>query len=357
MTASDSRITTPDRLIGLDAARLFATLGVIWFHSIESEELHASGVLGRSSVGFYTLAAMLFLVQSAARRARPVGVFTLDRLRRLGIPFVGWSLITFAVTYSINAAGYHIDLPHWSTTLLVDGGTIHLWYLPFLFIASVGAYPFALWMRGNRARQLLVACACVALALALDLASFDKIPILTFPTSPALTRFSDATQDRWSAVYWGITASILWSAGLNRSRWRIPLAVAGAILLIATTVWQWQNHLVGPLKTYAGLGLLAVSLAPWHQHWIRAIAPYGRMSAGMYFAHMAAIYTVRYLLMCIQFPHGPWRDAIVFVGAAILSFVVIALMAATPLRWLTGMDTAPSSSPAPRLSQVTPEDR
>ena len=280
MTASNFRTATSDRLIGLDAARLLATLGVIWFHSIESEELHASGVLGRFSVGFYTLAAMMFLVQSADRRARPVGVYVLDRLRRLGIPFVGWSLITFGVTYAINAAGYHIDLPTWSMTLLADGGTIHLWYLPFLFVASVGAYPFAIWMRGRPTRRWVVAGGCVVIALALDCGVFDGVPK---PTSPALARFFEETTDRWSAVYWGMAAAIVWSGGLSRSWWRIPLAVVGAILLVATTAWQWEFHLVGQLKTYAGLGLLALSLAPWHQRWVRVLAPLGRMSAGIYF--------------------------------------------------------------------------
>ena len=62
----------PHRLLGLDAARVIATLGVVWFHSVESDALHTSGILGRFSVAFYTMAAMVFLVDSSNRRAAPV---------------------------------------------------------------------------------------------------------------------------------------------------------------------------------------------------------------------------------------------------------------------------------------------
>ncbi len=64
--------------MGLDAARVFATLGVIWFHSIESDGMQRSGVLGRFSVSFYTMAAMVFLVASVKRRKRGFGEYAVE---------------------------------------------------------------------------------------------------------------------------------------------------------------------------------------------------------------------------------------------------------------------------------------
>jgi peptidoglycan/LPS O-acetylase OafA/YrhL len=327
LTTSAPSSPTPDRLHGVEAARFLAILGVVWFHAIQSPQLAPSGVLGRSSVGFFTLAAMLFLVQSVNRRHRSIPAYTLDRLLRLGIPFVAWSAINLAVMFAINRAGYHIDLPTFSSALFADGGTIHLWYIPFLFVASILIYPFTLWMRNNPARRWIIFTLCIAIALSLDLGLFDALPK---PTIPLLTRFAETTAERWSAVYWGVAFAILWFNGLNRSRLRIPLAIAGGLLLLSATIWEWNFHIIGPLKTYAGFGLLALSLAPWNYNWVRALAPLGRLTPGVYFAHMAALYIARYLLMLIHFPNGPTSDLLAFTSALLLSFSFIALMARTP---------------------------
>jgi hypothetical protein len=344
---------TADRLVGLDAARLVATLGVVWFHSIECDQLHASGVLGRFSVAFYTLAAMIFLVQSAERRRRPYASYILERLRRLGIPFVGWGLITVGIMYLVARGGYPLDLPQLSWDRLADGGTLHLYFLPFLFLASIGVYPFALFMRGNRARQWTVAALCVAIALALDCGLFNSIRP---PHGPFIGRFFEVTVDRWSSVYWGVAAAVVWSRGLSRSRWRIVFAVAGAMLLVVTTAWQWKYGLVSQFKVYGGLGLLAVALAPWHNAFLRFLAPFGRMSAGVYFAHMAAIYVVRYFWMRSHLQAGPTRDTAVFVCASLLCFVIIALLAALPgCRALAGYDSSRRPAADPPTPSFLPQ--
>jgi hypothetical protein len=329
MTAPDSlpRTATSDRLIGLDAARLVATLGVIWFHSIECEQFRVSGVLGRFSVAFYTLAAMIFLVQSAERRQRPYLVYVLERLRRLGIPFAGWGLITVGVMYAVIRGGYPLDLPTLSWDRLADGGTLHLYFLPFLFIASIGVYPFAVFMRGRPGRQWTLAGICLAIALALDCGLLNSVPP---PRGPFFGQFFAVTVDRWSAVYWGVAAAVVWSNGLSRSSRRIPVAVVGALVLVGVTVWQWKYGLVSQFKVYGGLGLLAVALVPWRNVVFRILAPLGRMSAGVYFAHMAALYAVRFFWMRMHLHDGPRRDVVVFVCASALSFGVVGLLARVP---------------------------
>src|SRR5579884_1068324 len=112
--------TVGQRLISLDAARVIATLGVVWFHAVESTELHTSGVLGRFSVAFYTMAAMVFLVDSSYRRRRPYLSYALDRVRRLYLPFLGWGAITYLAIAAFGQFGQSVDLPPFSWDMLAD---------------------------------------------------------------------------------------------------------------------------------------------------------------------------------------------------------------------------------------------
>jgi peptidoglycan/LPS O-acetylase OafA/YrhL len=332
------------RLPALDAARIFATLGVIWFHTIECESLHASGVLGRYSVSFYTLAAILFLVLSSFRRQRSFGAYAVDRLRRLGLPFLGWSILSFLTLYTLNNRGYHIDMPQLSTDLLLDGGTLHLWFLPFLFVASLFVYPLARWMHEKPKRQYALAIASVLMALSLDLNLLNWVPL---PNWSFLNHFLDLSSYRWSAIYWGIAIAVLWHNGFSTSRLLKPLALLGAIALVALTIYQWNYGLVSQLKTYGGLGLLLVALAPFKNRFIFALAPIGRLSAGIYFAHMPALYIARYLLS--QLPSPPTdaaRDFATFAIAAPACILFTYGVAQVPaLRWLAGVETAVQGNP------------
>ena len=334
------------RLPALDATRIFATLGVIWFHAIECESLHASGVLGRYSVSFYTLAAILFLVLSSFRRQRSFSAYAVDRLRRLGLPFLGWSVISFLTLYILNNLGYHIDMPQFSPDLLLDGGTIHLWFLPFLFVASLLVYPLARWMHEKPKRQYTLAIASVIMALALDLNLLNWVPL---PNWSFLQHFLDLSSYRWSAVYWGIAIAVLWHNGFSSSKLLKPLAFAGAFTLIALTIYQWNDGLVSQLKTYGGLGLLFIALAPWKHRFVLLLAPIGRLSAGIYFAHMPALYIARYILS--QMPNPPTdaaRDFATFALATPACILFIYALAQVPaLRWLAGIDTPKQSQNHP----------
>lgn len=345
------------RLPALDATRIFATLGVIWFHAIESESLHPSGVLGRYSVSFYTLAAILFLVLSSFRRQRPFSQYALDRLRRLGLPFLAWSAVSFLTNLALNHLGYHIDLPHLSPDLLLDGGTIHLWYLPFLLTASLLVYPLARWMHGKPKRQYALAIAAAAFGLALDFNLLNRIPL---PNWSLLHHFLDLSSYRWSAVYFGITIAVLWHHGFSTSRLLKPLALLGAVTLLILTIYQWNFGLVSQLKTYGGLGLLLIALAPWNNRFIHTLAPIGRLSAGIYFAHMPALYIARYLLTLTPHPPtGAPRDFATFALAAPACILFIYILAQFPsLRWLAGVETAIQGNPqrAP-LAQPEPISR
>lgn len=332
------------RLPGLDAARVIATLGVVWFHTATSPELKTSGVLGRFSVAFYTMAAMVFLIDSCRRRERSFAAYARDRFRRLYLPFLGWAAITLLIENLLHTFNPDFFAPTLNWNFLIDGQTLHLWYVPFLLVASLLIYPLAKWMLQSTPRQYAVAALCVALAIALDCELFNWLPTIRLPL---VGYFFEQSAMRWSAVYWGVAVAIVWRNGLSTSRWRIPLAILGSAALLAAAIWMWNEGVTAALKVYGGMGLLLLALAPWKNKFVTALAPYGRMSSGIYFAHMAAIYLASEFLHSIEGADlGRCGDVMIYLMAVTLSFIAIRLMSLTPrLAWLAGIDNSRKTNP------------
>ncbi|MCC7203899.1 MAG: acyltransferase [Phycisphaeraceae bacterium] len=334
-TALNAPSTSP-RLAMLDAARVFAGLGVIWFHSIESDTLQPAGILGRFSVAFYTLAAMLFMVESLRRKpARTWRQYATERLTRLYLPFIGWSILTQLVVWFVHhRLSPRVPLPELSLDVLVTGTALPMWFIPFILVGCLALFPLAKWMIRNRYRQYTVAVLAILLALNLDISDWYDPPLQGIPLLGPLLL---ASWHRWSALYWGLALAILYHGWLKRPDIARRMALLGLLMLVAITAYQWVHGMHPALKVLTGLSFILVALAPW-QHalitWVARLAP---LTMGVYLCHWLWISLARGLADFYDIPICPQRDVVIFLLASLLSVTSLWLLVRVRWgAWLTG---------------------
>jgi peptidoglycan/LPS O-acetylase OafA/YrhL len=121
-----------DRVDGLDLLRLVAVGGIVWFH------LHAPGY--RIAYSGLPVLLVISIALSMARAARqPFSVFASRRAGRLLVPWLFWSAVYGAVL--VAQAFWHREplSSLFQLPMLIMGTSLHLWYLPFAFLASLAA--------------------------------------------------------------------------------------------------------------------------------------------------------------------------------------------------------------------------
>jgi hypothetical protein len=111
----------------IDYGRFVAALGIVWFNS------QAPG----SRVAYIALPFFLVLL------SMPSSVSLAVRARRLLLPFVTWSLVFGMLNTALALKSNSAPFGWWDWHMVLTGTWIHLWFLPFAFLAAV----LAPWFR------------------------------------------------------------------------------------------------------------------------------------------------------------------------------------------------------------------
>lgn len=246
-----------------DLLRTLSVFGVVWFHS------QAPG----AAFAYAGLPALLILsVSLQAMRNRPAGWLDMIRHRaeRLLWPWLFWSIV-----YGCLAAwGVHRGRNSWSAAFpawsLLVGTSIHLWYLPFAFLAALVAHMIV--GVSNRSR-LLAAWTCVLLAfsaLALSAMSTGR----HLPTPLGQWRFGCA------AIPIGCALGLAARSGRG---WSLHL-VAGAITatsasLLPVEAWDATVYIPAVIVVWAAFAVRRGSVP-----WTRCLS---ELSFGVYLLHPA----------------------------------------------------------------------
>lgn len=114
--------------------RVFACVCIVWFHTDPHGFVKGIGGIG--------LAIFLFFSFMYAGDHRDIGTALKRRSRRLLVPWAGWYLVYATIRFWV-ARGVPPEL-HSLTSIwtLLDWPAIHLWYLPFVFFASLAFLGF-----------------------------------------------------------------------------------------------------------------------------------------------------------------------------------------------------------------------
>ncbi|NHB76476.1 acyltransferase family protein [Rhodobacter calidifons] len=104
----------------IDYGRFVAALGIVWFHT------QAPG----SRVAYIALPFFLVLLSMPSRSS--LGTLA----RRLLVPFLIWSVIFGMLSTALALKNQNPPFDWWRWHMLLSGTWIHLWFLPFAFIAA-----------------------------------------------------------------------------------------------------------------------------------------------------------------------------------------------------------------------------
>lgn len=344
-----------DRLVVLDAARVLAALGVVWFHTIESADLRASGVLGRFSVAFYSMVGVLFLFEHLERNPdRGFLTYAWGRIQRLYLPFLAWTAVSIGLFAAARATAFpDLHMPALDWNLLVGGATIPLWFIPFMVVAMMLVFPVAKFATRRRDFDLAVLGLALATALTLDylptvLDSVTETDVTLWDSPPlqdvpVLGRFLALSWNRWSAVFWGMALAITYRRWIRDSAWRWLIGIAGGVgtVLLVSTMWVLASRDGTPpnpaLKVLTGLSFALMTLAPWRGPLIAWLGRYGYLSFGLYFVHMTVIVLVRAVVDRFHDDRCWARDVLVFGASVLLSVLLLrTLERFRVLKWMIG---------------------
>ena len=159
----------------LDYARFLAAVGIIVFH------VGAAGAnIGYAALPFF-LMLLVFLAFPGAERL-DFRTYARSRAARLLQPWVVWSLIYGSLKLAevgLTEATIQSEFALW---MLFAGPSLHLWFMPFAYVACLAAWPLAQWSASLSARWQVV-CGALGTGLAVLLVSAGNDSTATQPVT------------------------------------------------------------------------------------------------------------------------------------------------------------------------------
>jgi hypothetical protein len=105
----------------IDYGRFLAALGIVWFHT------QVPGF----RVAYMALPFFLVLLSMPSSSSLSI------RAKRLLLPFVTWSLVFAMLHTALALKNQSPPFDWWNWNMVLSGTWIHLWFLPFAFLAAL----------------------------------------------------------------------------------------------------------------------------------------------------------------------------------------------------------------------------
>lgn len=328
-----SRATT--RLALLDAARLFAAIGIIWVHAAQSDLGLLLYPIGTFGVPFYICIALLFMTRSLTRQPHlPLARYVGSRFTRVYVPFLAWTAIYVLLAEAKTILSHQtFEVPPW--TVMYAGGQQHLWFLPYLMVVSIiGAVLVRLLEhRGTLQRSIAVLLAITGFGIC-------------WVPEPAwiATRAAQGDLEFWRfafraipTVCFGLALALGTCMNGRLPRTRTATAIGGMILFAAALFLQHRMGSVKALRAAAGIGIVLVALWPVVVPMIERIGSLGRYSYGIYLSHVVFVRIIVLWTERYNVPNSIWLDLFTFAFALVGALSISILFAKSRYtRWLLG---------------------
>lgn len=307
-----------ERLPLVELARVVAAIAIIWIHAVESPQLDRTTAMSRFAVPFFVITSLVFLGESLRRRPDQRWTeYARRRFMRLYVPFLVWSVIYIAAR-AVKHLFVHDTSPLLiRPNLLWAGVTEQLWFLPFLLVVLLIAFPL---MRIAIRFNLAWAVAIIGLAICFS-ALFTPTPsfVLDGPT----TFFVATAMVAVPSAGVGLTIAAIFPQ-IKRFAQNSIVTLIAAVFWIGTLVALLIHGRNTVLETVSGLCLLVACLAPFSG--AKRFDRLGPYAFGIYLCHVLWIEFIQAVGHRAGLHVSPPFDFTVGILATVLSIALVAVI-------------------------------
>jgi len=348
------------RYDGLDAFRALGIFGIVLFHVYHaggqawSPSIDALMRLRACSLPIVILISFFVVTRSVLGHPdQPYARFVGRRFWRLGVPCLLWSAIYWFM-WHVAGPVLRGGRPWWPPATLWLSGFEHLWFLQFLLLGAIGAFPLVRGIARHPRVRWVAAIACVAVAAAY--AVWGR-PSLFFLITHSWVEQADTSvrvalrQGSAHAhfVPLGVAAAIAADA-IARWHARPPFRVLTIAALAVTLVVHVTRALPGVSRVLYSTALFVVLLRPWPPGSLAWLRPAVRYLYPIYIIHFALARGASGLFaaegLTATLPGLVAASAAVFVASG---FVAAALRRAVPADWFLPLIPVASVPEGPRM--------
>jgi len=343
-TAADGPTCLESRKIALarprneaiDVVRLIAAIGIVYVHAVRSPALDSSRNLFRFPVPFYLFASFYYQSLSLRRKTeRTLRQYIAGCIKRLYLPFLGWSVIYFIARNIRRKFVLHVALARLEPGLLWKGVEYHLWFLPFLLAGSI-LLALIHWTILRHTRRwrwpligLAIACGFVF--------AYSQMPASWDQTFDSPTYAYVQVWRAMPALCWALAFSWIMTMGPVVYPVSLAAGFAGIALTVFCSVKQALHGIQLVPRALSGFGCMVAALAPWNRRWMPVLARFGRYSYGIYLSHVLIAEIFRNIAIRAQLPDTAALDIVMFLSTLAGSFMlVLALASSRRTAWLNG---------------------
>ena len=300
------------RYDGLDVFRSLSIFGVVVIHFSLGLELRSTPglelVIRLRDCSFPIIVLTSFFVMTRSLMARPdrtFGRFAAGRFTRLAVPCFIWTAL-YRVLWKVAGPLWRGGSPSWPPLTVWLTGFVHLWFLQFLFLSAVAAYPVIRFIVRRPRLHWVFAAGFAAAAAAYALWGRQDL------TEHALVLWISQADEHLrlaapKAVVWaryipvGIAMAFLADsidAWYRRPVFRAATMVAAA----AATLLHVSAAAPGVSRSLYSLAIFVVLLRPWSPGSLDWLRPAARYSYPVYIIHPAVAQAV---LAALALGHVP----------------------------------------------------
>lgn len=154
------------RQAGIEWLRFLAAFGIVWFHTAGARWRE----VGYSGLPVFLIVFTALIVSHYSEI--PFGVFFSRRFVRLLVPWLFWSLVYIGAKLFKKLVVCPENLGPLELPWLLVGGSLHLWYLPFAFMASIVLYYICRYSLNNQIKPLFIVITLIFSILTLCLSTY-----------------------------------------------------------------------------------------------------------------------------------------------------------------------------------------
>lgn len=290
------------RYDGLDVFRSLGIYGVVVIHFSQVLDLPSTPalelVIRLRDCSFPIIVLTSFFVMTRSLMARPdrrFGSFAANRFTRLAVPCFIWTALYWVMFEVAGPLGRGAS-PSWPPLTIWLTGFVHLWFLQFLFLGSVAAFPVIRFIVARPRLNRVFAAGFVAAAAAYGLWGRQHL------TEHALSVWINLADDSLrvaatKSVAWGkyipVGIAMAFLADSIDAWYRRPVFRAATLVAAASAMWLHVSSAAPEVsRSLYSLAVFVVLLRPWPPGSLDWLRPAAKYSYPVYIIHPAVAQAV-----------------------------------------------------------------